>query len=64
MEMTVEKVEDVAIVEIPVEELDASNAGEFKRDMAPVLEGTLALQKPDDKRGSGVAYRRVMTLVS
>ncbi|MBZ5615867.1 MAG: STAS domain-containing protein [Acidobacteriia bacterium] len=43
MEITVEKVEDVAIVEIPVEELDASNAGEFKRDMAPVLEGSTKL---------------------
>jgi anti-sigma B factor antagonist len=29
---------DVAIAELPVEELDASNAGELKRDIAPLLE--------------------------
>jgi anti-sigma B factor antagonist len=38
MEIAVEKVGDVAVVQIPVEELDASNAGEMKRDMSPVLE--------------------------
>jgi anti-sigma B factor antagonist len=38
MEIAVEKTGDVAVVEIPVEELDASNAGELKRDIAPVIE--------------------------
>ncbi len=38
MEIPVEKTESVTIAMIPVDELDASNAGEFKRDMAPVLE--------------------------
>lgn len=43
MEIAVEQVENVAIVEIPVEELDASNAGELKHDMAPVLEANAKL---------------------
>ena len=38
MQLAVEKVGGVAVVVIPVEELDASNAAEFKHDMAPVLE--------------------------
>jgi len=38
MEMTVDKIGDVAVTVIPVEELDASNAGDFKRDIAPLLE--------------------------
>jgi anti-sigma B factor antagonist len=38
MQLAVEKVGDVAIAALPMEELDASNAGEFKRDMAPLLE--------------------------
>jgi anti-sigma B factor antagonist len=38
MQMVFEKVGDVAVVAVPVEELDASNAGEFKRDIAPLLE--------------------------
>jgi anti-sigma B factor antagonist len=38
MEIAVEKTGDVAVVEIPVEELDASNAAELKRDIGPVLE--------------------------
>lgn len=29
---------DVTVTTIPVEELDASNAGEFKRDIAPVID--------------------------
>jgi len=36
--MTVDKIGDVAVTVIPVEELDASNAGDFKRDIAPLLE--------------------------
>jgi anti-sigma B factor antagonist len=38
MEITVEKVNDVAIVTVPVEELDAANAAEFKHAMSPVLD--------------------------
>lgn len=37
MEIAVDHRGDVAVVVLPVEELDASNAGEFKRDIAPVL---------------------------
>ena len=38
MQMSYERVGDVAVAAVPVEELDAGNAGEFKRDMAPLLE--------------------------
>ena len=38
MQIAFEKVGDVAVAAVPVEELDASNAGEFKRDIAPLLE--------------------------
>ncbi len=38
MEIAVEKENDVAVVIIPVAELDAANAAEFKRDMATVLD--------------------------
>jgi anti-sigma B factor antagonist len=38
MQMAFQKVGDVGIVTVPVEELDAGNAGEFKRDIAPLLE--------------------------
>jgi anti-sigma B factor antagonist len=38
MEITVDKIGDVAVAVIPVEELDASNADDFKRDIAPLLE--------------------------
>jgi anti-sigma B factor antagonist len=38
MEFAVEKIGNVALVMLPVEELDAGNAGEFKRDVAPLLE--------------------------
>lgn len=39
MDIPVERFGDVAVVAMPVEELDAGNTAEFKRDMAPVLEG-------------------------
>jgi anti-sigma B factor antagonist len=39
MEMTIEKVGEVAVVELRGEQLDASNVAHFKRDIAPVLEG-------------------------
>jgi anti-sigma B factor antagonist len=38
MEINVEMADDVAVVAIPVAELDAANSAEFKRDMAPVLD--------------------------
>ena len=38
MELAVESVSAVAVAVVPVEELDASNVAEFKRDMAPILE--------------------------
>ena len=37
MELTAEKVGDVLVVGIPSDHLDASNAKEFKRAMAPLL---------------------------
>jgi anti-sigma B factor antagonist len=43
MEITVDKIGDVAVAVIPVEELDASNAGDFKRDMTPLLESQTKL---------------------
>ena len=38
MDIPVERVGDVAVVAVPVDELDAGNTAEFKRDMAPVLQ--------------------------
>lgn len=38
MEIPVENVNGVAIAAVPVDELDASNSGEFKRDITPLLE--------------------------
>ena len=39
MEMSVEKLGEVTIVGLPGEQLDASNAKDFKRDIAPILNG-------------------------
>lgn len=38
MEIPVEKIGDVTVARIPLDELDASNSAELKRDIAPVLE--------------------------
>ena len=38
MELLTEKIGDVTVVVLPGEQLDASNAKEFKRDIGPVLE--------------------------
>jgi anti-sigma B factor antagonist len=38
MELAVEQADDVAVVTLPVAELDAANTAEFKRDIAPVLD--------------------------
>jgi len=43
MEIAVGKIGDVAVATLPMEELDASNSGEFKRDIAPVLEANIKL---------------------
>ena len=37
MEMAIDRIGDVAAVAVPVDELDAGNASELKRDIAPVL---------------------------
>jgi anti-sigma B factor antagonist len=37
MELTIEKIGDVTVVELPGEQLDASNAKEFKQEIAPVV---------------------------
>lgn len=37
MEISIENVEGVAVGVVPIDELDASNAAEFKRDIAPAL---------------------------
>ncbi|HEV3143335.1 MAG TPA: STAS domain-containing protein [Gemmataceae bacterium] len=37
MEFTVTNVGDVAVVEVHTEELDASNADDFRREMDPIL---------------------------
>jgi len=38
MEISSDRMGDVAVAIMPMEELDASNAGKFKDDIAPVLE--------------------------
>ena len=43
MQIALEKVGDVAVGTVPVEELDAGNAGEFKRDMAPLIDANAKL---------------------
>jgi anti-sigma B factor antagonist len=43
MEMTVEKLGDVTIVQLPGEQLDASNAKDFKRDVASILSASSKL---------------------
>ena len=43
MEIATDKMGDVTIAVVPVDELDASNAGEFKRDIAPVLQANTRL---------------------
>ena len=38
MEIPVDNIDSVAVATVPVDELDASNAEEFKRDILPVLQ--------------------------
>jgi anti-sigma B factor antagonist len=43
MEIAIDQIDSIAVVTVPVDELDASNTGEFKRDMAPVLQANTRL---------------------
>ncbi len=43
MEISVNNVDGVAVAAVPVDELDASNASEFKRDITPVLQANTKL---------------------
>ena len=43
MAIAFDRIGDVTVAVVPVEELDASNAAEFKRDVAPLLEATTKL---------------------
>ena len=43
MEIPVDRLDGVAVARVAVDELDASNAGEFKRDIAPVLQSDTRL---------------------
>jgi len=43
MPLTVDKVEDVVVVTLNVEEFDAGNADDFKQEVAPVLQGCARL---------------------
>ena len=43
MEIAVDTIDTVAVATIPVDELDASNAGEFRRDIAAVLQASTKL---------------------
>lgn len=43
MEIPLENVDGVAVAVVPVDELDASNSGEFKRDIGPVLQSQTKL---------------------
>ncbi len=40
MDITVEKADDVAVAVLPLEELDASNVDELKREIAPLLQSS------------------------
>jgi anti-sigma B factor antagonist len=38
MQIPVDTMDGIAVAAVPVDELDASNAAEFKRDITPILE--------------------------
>lgn len=40
MQIAVDRKDDVVVAQVPVEDLDAGNSGEFKHDIAPILEST------------------------
>ena len=43
MVIAFDKLGDVTVAVVPMQELDASNSAEFKRDVAPLLEATTKL---------------------
>lgn len=43
MEISENHVNGIAVLTVPVDELDASNAQEFKRDLAPILQANSKL---------------------
>jgi anti-sigma B factor antagonist len=43
MELLLNKFDGVGVASVPVDELDASNSGEFKREIAPVLQANTKL---------------------
>ena len=43
MDIVLHQIDGVAVATVPLEDLDASNAAEFKRDMAPVLDSQVKL---------------------
>jgi anti-sigma B factor antagonist len=43
MTITFEKMGDVTIAQVPIEELDANNSADFRREVAPSLENTTKL---------------------
>jgi anti-sigma B factor antagonist len=43
VDFVLSQIDGVAVTTVPVEELDAGNAAEFKRDMAPVIDAHTAL---------------------
>ena len=43
MEIAVDRMDGVAVAVVPVDELDASNTGEFKRGIAPLLQANSKL---------------------
>lgn len=43
MEISVEKLDGVSVAVLPVDELDAGNSPEFKRDIAPTLQANTKL---------------------
>lgn len=70
MQPTVEKVGDVTIVSVNVEQLDASNTDDFKRDMAPALrDSTKVVMEMSrvqfvDSRGCGAILSCLKTLTA
>jgi len=40
MEIPVQRIGDVSVATVPLDDLDASNAADFKRDMATVIDAT------------------------
>jgi anti-sigma B factor antagonist len=68
MQPTVERIGNVAMVTVNDEQLDASNADDFRRDMTPILQDArkvvLALGRVQfvDSRGCGVILSCLKTL--